>query len=103
MQPEPKRSVAEMHITNEGGPRTQRPSLLIDLLTGDLGSRSNRTPAETPVSQSTGPHTAGHSSHHSTNSSSTTKTTLAGQSTFNGATKRGEKIQVFFRSNTRNL
>lgn len=93
MQPEPKRSVAEMHITNEGGPRTQRPSLLIDLLTGDLGSRthSNRTPAETPVSQSTGQHTAGHSSHHSTNSSSTTKTTLAGQSTINGATKRGDE------------
>ncbi|XP_043466068.1 protein unc-80 homolog isoform X3 [Leptopilina heterotoma] len=96
MQPEPKRSVAEMHITNEGGPRTQRPSLLIDLLTGDLGSRthSNRTPAETPVSQSTGQHTAGHSSHHSTNSSSTTKTTLVGQSAINGATKRGDEKSI---------
>lgn len=40
-----------MHAT-EGQPRTQRPSLLIELLTGDLGSRThmNRTPAETPVS-----------------------------------------------------
>lgn len=55
MQPEPKRSVADMHPITEGQPRTQRPSLLMDLLTGDLGSRAhiNRTPSETPVSHST--------------------------------------------------
>lgn len=54
MQPEPKRSVVDMHPINEGQPRTQRPSLM-DLLTGDLGSRAhiNRTPSETPVSHST--------------------------------------------------
>lgn len=54
MQPEPKRSVVDMHPITEGQPRTQRPSLM-DLLTGDLGSRShiNRTPSETPVSHST--------------------------------------------------
>lgn len=75
MQPEPKRSVVDMHPgapnaiqnSNEGQHgRTQRPSL-IDLLTGDLGSRAhiNRTPAETPsqhsqptpVSHPTPPHT----------------------------------------------
>lgn len=39
MQPEPKRSVADAHdVTNKG----QRPSLLIDLLTGDR-SHSNKT------------------------------------------------------------
>ncbi|XP_072743186.1 protein unc-80 homolog isoform X2 [Anoplolepis gracilipes] len=55
MQPEPKRSVVDMHPISEGQPRTQRPSLLMDLLTGDLGSRAhiNRTPSETPVSHST--------------------------------------------------
>lgn len=54
MQPEPKRSVVDMHPITEGQPRTQRPSLM-DLLTGDLGSRAhiNRTP-ETPASHSTG-------------------------------------------------
>lgn len=54
MQPEPKRSVVDMHPITEGQPRTQRPSLM-DLLTGDLGSRAhiNRTPSETPVSHST--------------------------------------------------
>ena len=91
MQPEPKRSVADMHVTNEGVPRTQRPSLLIDLLTGDLGSRAhiNRTPAETPVSHSTGLQTVGHSPHQSTNSSSTIKTTIPDQTVFDGETKRG--------------
>ncbi|XP_053975913.1 protein unc-80 homolog [Hylaeus volcanicus] len=74
MQPEPKRSVADMHSANEGQPRTQRPSLLIDLLTGDLGSRAhiNRTPAETPISHSTAPQSAPHSTHQS-NSSGTVK------------------------------
>ncbi|XP_046741954.1 protein unc-80 homolog isoform X2 [Diprion similis] len=79
MQPEPKRSVVDMHPgapnampnSNEGQHgRTQRPSL-IDLLTGDLGSRAhiNRTPAETPsqhsqptpVSHPTPPHTCNQS------------------------------------------
>ncbi|KYN10340.1 Protein unc-80 like protein, partial [Trachymyrmex cornetzi] len=73
MQPEPKRSVVDMHPITEGQPRTQRPSLLMDLLTGDLGSRAhiNRTPAETPVSHSTV-----QSQSHSTqsNTSSTVKT-----------------------------
>lgn len=74
MQPEPKRSVVDMHSVTEGQPaRTQRPSLLMDLLTGDLGSRAhmNRTPAETPVS-----HSAVQSQSHSTqsNTSSTIKT-----------------------------
>ncbi|XP_076295581.1 unc80, NALCN channel complex subunit isoform X10 [Lasioglossum baleicum] len=79
MQPEPKRSLADMHA-NEGQPRTQRPSLLIDLLTGDHGSRvhANRTPAETPISHSTGPQSASHSTHQS-NSSSTMKGTQASQ------------------------
>lgn len=51
MQSDPKRSVADMHQLNDAQSRTQRPSLLIDLLTGDLGSRtqSNRTPIETPT------------------------------------------------------
>jgi len=73
MQSEPKRSVVDMHPIIEGQPRTQRPSLLMDLLTGDLGSRAhiNRTPAETPVSHSTV-----QSQSHSTqsNTSSTIKT-----------------------------
>ncbi|KZC08559.1 Protein unc-80 like protein, partial [Dufourea novaeangliae] len=76
MQPEPKRSVADMHPANEGQPRTQRPSLLIDLLTGDHGSRThtNRTPAETPISHSAAPQSTPHSTHQS-NSCSTIKTT----------------------------
>lgn len=80
MQPEPKRSVVDMHAANEGQPRTQRPSLLIDLLTGDLGSRGhmNRTPAETPISHSTAPQSAPHSIHQS-NSSSTVKSTQPSQ------------------------
>ncbi|XP_076677709.1 unc80, NALCN channel complex subunit isoform X4 [Andrena cerasifolii] len=80
MQPEPKRSVVDMHSGNEGQPRTQRPSLLIDLLTGDLGSRAhiNRTPAETPISHSTAPQSAPHSTHQP-NSSSTVKTTHPSQ------------------------
>ncbi|XP_034179249.1 unc80, NALCN channel complex subunit isoform X3 [Osmia lignaria lignaria] len=57
-QPEPKRSVADMHSIPEGQPRTQRLSL-IDRLTGDLGSR-------------------GHMNHQS-NSSSTVKTTQPSQ------------------------
>jgi len=80
MQPEPKRSVVDMHPITEGQPRTQRPSLLMDLLTGDLGSRShvNRTPAETPVSHST----AVQSSHSTqSNTSSTVKTTYPTQVT----------------------
>ncbi|XP_071635615.1 protein unc-80 homolog isoform X3 [Temnothorax longispinosus] len=73
MQPEPKRSVVDMHPITEGQPRTQRPSLLMDLLTGDLGSRAhmNRTPAETPVSHST----AAQSHSTQSNTSSTVKTT----------------------------
>nr|XP_033339451.1 protein unc-80 homolog isoform X5 [Megalopta genalis] len=79
IQPEPKRSLADMH-SNEGQPRTQRPSLLIDLLTGDHGSRvhTNRTPAETPISHSTAPQSASHSTHQS-NSSSTIKVMQASQ------------------------
>ncbi|KAL0104477.1 hypothetical protein PUN28_017301 [Cardiocondyla obscurior] len=75
MQPEPKRSVVDMHSITEGAPRTQRPSLLMDLLTGDLGSRShaNRTPAETPVSHSTAVQSQSHSTQ--SNTSSTIKTT----------------------------
>lgn len=40
VQSEPKRSVPDMHCANEGQSRTQRLSL-IDLLTGDLGSRGH--------------------------------------------------------------
>ncbi|XP_063984989.1 protein unc-80 homolog isoform X3 [Diachasmimorpha longicaudata] len=82
MQPEPKRSVVDMHPNapnvNDGQPRTQRPSLLIDLLTGDLGSRVhiNRTPAETPGSHSTTLQSLPPSVHHSVNSSSTTKSSV---------------------------
>ncbi|XP_023318464.1 protein unc-80 homolog isoform X2 [Trichogramma pretiosum] len=80
---QPKRSVVDMHQVNEGQPRTQRPSLLIDLLTGDLGSRSGggghgsrATPADTPGSNSTttgggpGGHTATTSSQPSVSSTS---------------------------------
>jgi len=81
MQPEPKRSVVDMHPISEGQSRTQRPSLLMDLLTGDLGSRAhiNRTPAETPVSHST----AAQSLHaiHQSNTSSAVKTTQSSQVT----------------------
>lgn len=75
MQPEPKRSVVDMHSVTEGQPRTQRPSLLMDLLTGDLGSRAhiNRTPAETPVSHSIAVQSQSHSTQ--SNTSSTVKTT----------------------------
>lgn len=73
MQPEPKRSVVDMHSVTEGQPRTQRPSLLMDLLTGDLGSRAhNRTPAETPVSHSIAVQSQSHSTQ--SNMSSTVKT-----------------------------
>ncbi|XP_026299995.1 protein unc-80 homolog isoform X6 [Apis mellifera] len=57
-QSEPKRSVADMHCATEGQSRTQRLSL-IDLLTGDLGSRSHMN--------------------HQSNSSSTIKTTQPSQ------------------------
>lgn len=79
MQPEPKRSVVDMHPITEGQPRTQRPSLLMDLLTGDLGSRAhmNRTPAETPVSHST----AAQSHSTQSNTSSTVKTAHSTQVT----------------------
>lgn len=91
MQAEPKRSVADMHSI-EGQPRTQRPSLLMDLLTGDLGSRAhiNRTPADTPVSHSTVPQSHSHSAHQSI-SSSTVKTTQSSQVTAppNGIHARG--------------
>ncbi|XP_020299995.1 protein unc-80 homolog isoform X4 [Pseudomyrmex gracilis] len=91
MQAEPKRSVADMHSI-EGQPRTQRPSLLMDLLTGDLGSRAhiNRTPADTPVSHSTVPQSHSHSTHQSI-SSSTVKTTQSSQVTAppNGIHARG--------------
>ncbi|XP_032667273.1 protein unc-80 homolog isoform X11 [Odontomachus brunneus] len=82
MQPEPKRSVVDMHPIAEGQPRTQRPSLLMDFLTGDLSSKAhiNRTPAETPVSHSTAPQSQPHSTHQS-NSSSTVKTTQSSQVT----------------------
>ncbi|KAK0091968.1 hypothetical protein PV326_002441 [Microctonus aethiopoides] len=82
LQPEPKRSVVDMHPGSgnltDGQPRTQRPSLLIDLLTGDLGSRAhiNRTPAETPGSHSTTLHSLPQSVHQSINSSSTTKSSV---------------------------
>ncbi|EFN85740.1 Uncharacterized protein KIAA1843 [Harpegnathos saltator] len=82
MQPEPKRSVVDMHPITEGQSRTQRPSLLMDFLTGDLSSKAhiNRTPAETPVSHSTAPQSQPHSTHQS-NSSSTVKTTQPSQVT----------------------
>ncbi|XP_035727928.1 protein unc-80 homolog isoform X9 [Vespa mandarinia] len=74
LQPEPKRSVADMHAT-EGQPRTQRPSLLIELLTGDLGSRThmNRTPAETPISHSAVSQSIPHSALQTGHSSSAVK------------------------------
>ncbi|XP_025991095.1 protein unc-80 homolog isoform X7 [Solenopsis invicta] len=55
MLPEPKRSVVDMHSISEGQPRTQRPSLLMDLLTGDLGSRShaNRSVSSTSAGSAT--------------------------------------------------
>ncbi|XP_014469276.1 PREDICTED: protein unc-80 homolog isoform X4 [Dinoponera quadriceps] len=82
IQPEPKRSVVDMHPIAEGQPRAQRPSLLMDFLTGDLTSKAhiNRTPAETPVSYSTAPQSQPHSTHQS-NSSSTVKTTQPSQVT----------------------
>lgn len=98
MQPEPKRSAADMHAggpnINDGQPRTQRPSLLIDLLTGDLGSRAhiNRTPAETPGSHSTTLHSLPQSVHTSINVGSATKSSAASQGTtvsVNGAHSRG--------------
>lgn len=58
IQPEPKKSVPDMHTATEGQSRTQRLSL-IDLLTGDLGTR-------------------GHMNHQS-NSSGTIKTTQPSQ------------------------
>lgn len=81
MQPEPKRSVADMHPIAEGQPRTQRPSLLMDLLTGDLGSRShiNRTPSETLVSHSTTAQLQPHSAQ--SNLGSTVKTMQSSQVT----------------------
>ncbi|EGI65756.1 Protein unc-80-like protein, partial [Acromyrmex echinatior] len=84
MQPEPKRSVVDMHPIIEGQPRTQRPSLLMDLLTGDLGSRAhiNRTPAETPVSHSTTVQSQSHSTQ--SNTSSTVKTMHPTQAPLNG-------------------
>ncbi|KAK2588606.1 hypothetical protein KPH14_006375 [Odynerus spinipes] len=80
LQPEPKRSVVDMHI-NEGQPRTQRPSLLSELLTGDLGLRAhmNRTPAETPVSHSATLQSVPHSAHQSGHSLSSVKTTIPSQ------------------------
>ncbi|EFN65650.1 Uncharacterized protein KIAA1843 [Camponotus floridanus] len=77
MQPEPKRSVVDMHPIIEGQPRTQRPSLM-DLLTGDLGSRAhiNRTPSETPISHSTASQLQPHS-----NLGSTVKTMQSSQVT----------------------
>ncbi|XP_029661672.1 protein unc-80 homolog [Formica exsecta] len=81
MQPEPKRSVADMHPIAEGQPRTQRPSLLMDLLTGDLGSRAhiNRTPSETLVSHSTTAQLQPHSAQ--SNFGSTVKTMQSSQVT----------------------
>lgn len=75
MLPEPKRSVVDMHE----GQRTQRPSLLMDLLTGDLGSRAhiNRAPSETTVSHST----TGQLQPHSTQSNLGSKTMQSGQAT----------------------
>lgn len=80
MQPEPKRSVVDMHPITEGQPRTQRPSLM-DLLTGDLGSRAhiNRTPSETPVSHSTASQLQPHSTQ--SNLGSTVKTMQSSQVT----------------------
>lgn len=96
MQPEPKRSVVDMHPIAEGQPRTQRPSLLMDFLTGDLGSKAyiNRTPAETPVSHSTAPQSQPHSTHQS--NSSTVKTTQPSQVTAppNGTHVIGGTIRV---------
>lgn len=94
LQPEPKRSVADMHQINEGQPRTQRPSLLIDLLTGDLASRthSNRTPAETPCSNSTVTGgQLGSSLHSASSTSNATKTSQQSQISIgiNGTNQRG--------------
>ncbi|XP_011346095.1 protein unc-80 homolog isoform X3 [Ooceraea biroi] len=77
MQPEPKRSVVDIHPISEGQPRTQRPSLLMDLLTGDLGSRAhiNRASTDTPVSHSTAAQS--HSTHQP--NLSTVKTTQPSQ------------------------
>ncbi|XP_058795328.1 protein unc-80 homolog isoform X2 [Phymastichus coffea] len=78
---EPKRNVAEQQQQQQphgaetaGATRTQRPSLLIDLLTGDLASRG-RTPAETPCSASSS--LAAQHSHSS--ASSATKTSQQSQ------------------------
>ncbi|XP_070172138.1 protein unc-80 homolog isoform X4 [Polyergus mexicanus] len=81
MQPEPKRSVVDMHPIAEGQPRTQRPSLLMDLLTGDLGSRAhiNRIPSETLVSHSTTAQLQPHSAQ--SNLGSTVKTMQSSQVT----------------------
>lgn len=103
MKPEPKRSVAEVHPTFDGHGRNQRPSLLIDLLTGDLGSRQhiNRTPTDVPTTHGTAPPTASHSSYQSISSNNTTRTTQPSQtSTVNILTsiKRGTVENVNFRT-----
>lgn len=79
MQPEPKRSVAEVHPTMDNHGRTQRPSLLIDLLTGDLGSKThiNRTPTDPPTS--TALSSLAHSSHQSISSNSTSRVSQPSQ------------------------
>ncbi|XP_074114400.1 unc80, NALCN channel complex subunit isoform X13 [Cotesia typhae] len=88
MQPEPKRSVVDMHPgapNADGQPRTQRPSLLNDLWSGDLGSKAhiNKTPAETPGSHST----ALHSIQQSLNSGSARSSMPSQGSAPNGATR----------------
>ncbi|XP_044582761.1 protein unc-80 homolog isoform X12 [Cotesia glomerata] len=88
MQPEPKRSVVDMHPgapNADGQPRTQRPSLLNDLWSGDLASKAhiNRTPAETPGSHST----TLHSIQQSLNSGSARSSMPSQGSAPNGATR----------------
>lgn len=69
-----------MHPISEGQPRTQRPSLLMDLLTGDLGSRAhmNRAPAETSASHITAAQSQLHPTHQS-NISSAVKASQSSQ------------------------
>ncbi|CAG5075777.1 Similar to unc80: Protein unc-80 homolog (Drosophila melanogaster) [Cotesia congregata] len=85
---EPKRSVVDMHPgapNADGQPRTQRPSLLNDLWSGDLASKAhiNRTPAETPGSHST----TLHSIQQSLNSGSARSLMPSQGSAPNGATR----------------
>ncbi|XP_034937651.1 protein unc-80 homolog isoform X5 [Chelonus insularis] len=101
LQPEPKRSVVDMHPSapnNDNQPRTQRPSLLNDLWSGELGSRVHisRTPAETPGSHSTVLHSLPQAVQQSINASNIKPSVLVqGSAQINGASiSRGVRRSI---------